>query len=291
MARATNSLPVPDSPEIRTVKSQRAATSMCSSKDRIGADSPTIPLLNRENWKQNSSATTYFLYDGITPVVELDSSGAVTTTTFGAAGVVSRRSGSASVFYSFDSEGNVSQRSDSSGNVLASFLFSAHGTVLSGTVSEPFGYEAVAGYFTDSETGQHLLTNRYHDPQTGRFLTRDPISYSGGINLYAYVGNNPTNAIDPLGLEILTAKQYEQPILLPSGNDSQWWSDFWSEYRRLGRRWEQDHFPSFLTKALDLYEKYPVGPCGVSFLGQEGGGGTISVPKAPANAADPPGPG
>jgi len=113
-------------------------------------------------WKQNASGRTYFLYDGILPVVEIDSSGSVgATNTFGTNSLVSRQAGSASVSYSFDSEGSLSQRSDSSGNVLTNFLFSAHGSVLSGTVSEPFGYKAMTGYFTDFETGQDLLTNRY----------------------------------------------------------------------------------------------------------------------------------
>jgi RHS repeat-associated protein len=56
------------------------------------------------------------------------------------------------------------------------------------------------GYYTDGETGLLLLTNRYYDAGTGRFLNRDPIGYAGGINLYGYVGNGPTSFADPLGL-------------------------------------------------------------------------------------------
>ncbi|HEY3265367.1 MAG TPA: RHS repeat-associated core domain-containing protein [Armatimonadota bacterium] len=44
------------------------------------------------------------------------------------------------------------------------------------------------------------MGHRYYDPATGRFLTRDPISYAGGINLYAYCQNNPVNLTDPAGL-------------------------------------------------------------------------------------------
>ena len=41
---------------------------------------------------------------------------------------------------------------------------------------------------------------RYFDPETGRYITRDPIGYGDGLNVYLYVHNNPINGIDPLGL-------------------------------------------------------------------------------------------
>ncbi|MEK6280582.1 MAG: RHS repeat-associated core domain-containing protein [Acidobacteriota bacterium] len=154
-------------------------------------------------WRQNASGRTYFLYDGTLPVAEIDSSGSVTATnSFGTAGLVSRREGSTSTFYSFDSEGNVAQWSDASGSGLANHLFSAHGSTLSPSLTSPFGYKAQFGYYTDSETGLHLLTHRYYDPSAGRFLTRDPISYVGGVNLYSYTANNPVNFMDPTGLDI-----------------------------------------------------------------------------------------
>jgi hypothetical protein len=34
----------------------------------------------------------------------------------------------------------------------------------------------------------------------GRFISEDPIGFGGGVNLFAYVGNNPQNAVDPSGL-------------------------------------------------------------------------------------------
>lgn len=182
-------------------------------------------------WKQNSSERTYFIYDGTLPVVELDATGnVIATNSFGYSGLVSRRTGSTSVFYGFDSEGNVSQRSDSSGSVLSDHLFSAHGSILSGTLSEPFGYKAQAGYYSDTETGLQLLSHRYYDPNSGRFLTRDPIGFAGGVNLYDYVANNPTNYMDPLGLDKL--KLPGNPSGLPPG-----WKHDPSHKNPHGERW------------------------------------------------------
>lgn len=154
-------------------------------------------------WKQNATGRRYFLYDGILVVCEMDSGGnVVATNSFGAHSLVSRREGT-STFYSFDSEHNVAQRSDSSGSIVSNNFLNAHGSPMSGTSSDPFGYKASVGYYTDSETGLALLTFRYYDASTGRFLTRDPISYQGGMNLYAYVRNSPVRFSDPLGLIIV----------------------------------------------------------------------------------------
>jgi RHS repeat-associated protein len=83
---------------------------------------------------------------------------------------------------------------------LSNALFSVTGTPLGTTSLEQFGYRAQFGYQTDTETGFQLLTERYYDSTTGRFLTRDPIGYGGGTNLYAYVANNTENSVDPDGL-------------------------------------------------------------------------------------------
>jgi len=61
------------------------------------------------------------------------------------------------------------------------------------------GFGGQFGYYKDGATGLYLLGHRYYDPGTGRFLTRDPIGYGGGMNLYWYADGNPVNESDPTG--------------------------------------------------------------------------------------------
>ena len=56
------------------------------------------------------------------------------------------------------------------------------------------------GQYYDAETGLHYNWHRYYDPETGRYLSPDPIGLEGGLNLYAYMENDPVNWVDPWGL-------------------------------------------------------------------------------------------
>ncbi len=55
------------------------------------------------------------------------------------------------------------------------------------------------GQYEDQETGLHYNYRRYYDPETGRYLTQDPIGLEGGINLFSYAQADPVNLTDPTG--------------------------------------------------------------------------------------------
>ena len=149
---------------------------------------------------------TYFLYDGGSVIAELDSNGGLTAVnTWGATGLLSRQtvSGNTSSVYVFDPQGNVARRLDGNGTVKGSYVFDAWGAKRTTNDASPdcyCGYGGQWGNYADAESGLTLCGHRYYDSNTGRWLTRDPIGYEGGINLYGYVGNNASNEIDPDGL-------------------------------------------------------------------------------------------
>jgi RHS repeat-associated protein len=117
---------------------------------------------------------------------------------------------------------NCLARTDGEGNVYFYYndglgtprmVVDADNTVVWAAEHAPFGKAEVnvnstitnnlrfPGQYFDAETGLHYNWNRYYDPDTGRYLTPDPIGLAGGINLYAYVTNNPVNYFDPQGLQ------------------------------------------------------------------------------------------
>jgi RHS repeat-associated protein len=66
----------------------------------------------------------------------------------------------------------------------------------------PFRYRS---YYYDAETELYYLNTRYYDPQVGRFINADDVSFLGAngdfeaYNLYAYCSNNPVMYADPDG--------------------------------------------------------------------------------------------
>jgi RHS repeat-associated protein len=56
-----------------------------------------------------------------------------------------------------------------------------------------------AGQYFDNETRLHYNYFRNYDPETGRYISSDPIGLAGGLNTYGYVLNNPLGYIDPTG--------------------------------------------------------------------------------------------
>ncbi len=88
--------------------------------------------------------------------------------------------------------------------MLSSDQYRAFGTptttaTTTASATDCFGFGGQWGDYTDGASHLVLCTHRYYDPNAGRFLTRDPIGYAGGLNLYTYCANNAVNDSDPSG--------------------------------------------------------------------------------------------
>ncbi|WP_373778712.1 RHS repeat-associated core domain-containing protein [Glaesserella sp.] len=75
------------------------------------------------------------------------------------------------------------------------------------------------GQYYDDESGLHYNRFRYYSPETGQYVSSDPIGLLGGFNPYGYVGI-PTAFVDPLGLASYSSdnpvaknQQYSNPQL------------------------------------------------------------------------------
>jgi uncharacterized protein RhaS with RHS repeats len=55
----------------------------------------------------------------------------------------------------------------------------------------------------------YYMRARWYEPRTGRFLSEDPVGLEGGINPYVYAGNDPINAADPTGRELVEVCRLE----------------------------------------------------------------------------------
>ena len=68
-----------------------------------------------------------------------------------------------------------------------------------------------AGQYYDTESGLNYNINRMYDADAKRYMQSDPMGLMAGWNTYNYVGRNPLNAVDPLGLaelSVLLIKDY-----------------------------------------------------------------------------------
>ncbi len=139
-----------------------------------------------------------YVFDRESIIAEFDGSGTLTSRNIRGYGLLAQKDEKGRLnYYLHNAHGDVTSLIDASGKVLNSYQYDAFGNTMtySATVANRFLY---AGEQLDTITGQYYLRARYYDPQVGRFTQED--TYRGdGLNLYAYVANNPVNFIDPSG--------------------------------------------------------------------------------------------
>jgi RHS repeat-associated protein len=165
--------------------------------------------------KNVGSVTTWYLVDDLNPtglpqVVEEVVNGAVTRQyTYGLqrisenlSPVVAGNSTWTPSFYGYDGGGSVRQLTNTVGVVTDEYEYDAFGNSFTKSGTTPNNY-LYRGEQYDSDLALYYLRARYYNPNTGRFLSRDPLAGNAkdpaSLHKYLYAGGDPINYIDPRG--------------------------------------------------------------------------------------------
>jgi RHS repeat-associated protein len=122
-------------------------------------------------------------------------------------------------FPCYDGNGNVvALVNAANGSIAANWEYGPFGELIRATGPmaklTPFMFSTK---FYDWETGLYYYGHRYYNPSTGRWLSRDPMEELGGLNLYGYVDNDPSDYVDTDGENRISSPN-PHPSPLPGGS-------------------------------------------------------------------------
>ena len=142
----------------------------------------------------------YYLWCGSGICEERDASGGIPLKRYFGEGMqIVSGVGAGDYFYTRDHLGSIRELTDNTGAIRARYDYDPYGlrTEVSGNLNADYGF---TGFYYHGPSGLELAPFRAYNSELGRWIARDPIGESGGLNLYGYVINNPINVVDPLGL-------------------------------------------------------------------------------------------
>jgi RHS repeat-associated protein len=147
---------------------------------------------------------TRFVYHGDHIAFETDSAGTVQrsyTWGLGTDDLVAVREGSNNFYATQDKLGSVRALSKRDGTHAVTLTYAPWGRAIDSVVALGVVLRyRWTGREHDPETGWYFHRTRYYSPALRRFVQEDPIGFSGGANVYAYVDGQVLEATDPDGL-------------------------------------------------------------------------------------------
>jgi RHS repeat-associated protein len=144
-------------------------------------------------------STKNYLWIGSETAEERDASNSVTKRFF----PLGEQQAGTAYYYTRDQLSSIRELCNSTGTIVARYAYDPYGrtTLVTGTDLSTFQF---AGDYAHQPSGLNLTHYRVYDPNTARWLSRDPIKEKGGLNLYEYCNDDGINSIDPQGLASTT---------------------------------------------------------------------------------------
>ena len=168
-------------------------------------------------------STQRFVWCGMKRCEERDASNVVTKRFY----EQGEQIGASNYFFTKDHLGSVREMTDGSSVVQVRYDYDPYGVRIktNGVMDSDFGF--TSHYVNSQYSDLTFAPLRIYNSQLGRWITRDPISEAGGINVYAYVDNDPINSADALGLfscdQLRAMLAREIAKLISATNDANDW--------------------------------------------------------------------
>ena len=107
-----------------------------------------------------------------------------------------------SAYYHADGNGNGTAMINTSGRLVAHYHYDPYGNLvaMAGPLAQVNRYR-YSNKEIQPNSKLYYYGFRFYDPSLQRWINQDPIGEVGGINLYGFVGNDPANRWDMLGLK------------------------------------------------------------------------------------------
>ena len=260
----------------------RGATDVPVTKSEFVYDYASRKAVSREftwtNGAWSKTGETRRVFDGLDVVQERNAQNEVTAQLVrdgNIGGILSRSTVQGASFFGYDGSGNVTLLTDENSDEVGRYRYDAFGNTL-----EVSGARAAENPYRFSTKELHAASGlydfgyRFYSAGLGRWINRDPIAEAGGVNLYAMVGNNPTNAADEYGWSV--APKWRPPLstvpgsfpkptgplaLPPAGDTGSWignqniFNDWLTEAGPTNRYYGAYHFRTAQMKCTEGVQK------------------------------------